>query len=148
MAEAVIKNGVLFGADALVAEWVSRRLGGGKTDAPCVALGVMNDDGDRLLGGCIFFNQEARDIQFAVAMEPGCARKVRALALCYAYVFNQLGLERITAMIEIKNKRSVKLAEGFGFVREGVKRRSAPDGGHVGVFGLLRKDFKLERYLP
>lgn len=148
MAEAVIKNGVLFGADELVSEWVSRRLVGGKSEAPCVALGVVNDAEDRLLGGCIFFHQEARDIQLAVAMEPGCALKLRALATCYAYAFNQLGLERITAMIEIKNTRSVKLAEGFGFVREGVKRRSAPDGGHVGVFGLLRKDFKLARYLP
>lgn len=144
----VIAGGVLYGADELVAEWVQRRLGGAKAHQPYVALGVMNDTEDGLVGGCVFFNAEDRDIQFAVAMEPGCARKVRAITRCYAYVFNQLGIERITAMIEIKNKRSVKLAEGVGFVREGVKRRAAPDGGHVGVFGLLRKDFKLARYLP
>lgn len=147
MADAVISGGVLFGADELVAEWVQRRLGGSKAHPPYVALGVLNETEDSLIGGCIFFNAEDRDIQFAVAMDTGCARKVRALARCYAYVFTQLGIERITAMIEIKNKPSVKLAEGFGFVREGVKRRSAPDGGHVGVFGLLRKDFKLARYL-
>lgn len=143
----IIEGSVLYGADELVAEWVQRRLGGSKAHPPYVALGVVNDAGDRLIGGCIFFNAEDRDIQFAVAMETECARKVRALARCYGYVFNQLGIERITAMIEIKNKASVKLAEGFGFVREGVKRKAAPDGGHVGVFGLLRKDFKLARFL-
>jgi len=145
---AIIDGGVLFGADEVVAEWVQARLKGTKAHAPYVALGVVNDAGDKLLGGCVFFNAEERDIQFAVVMEPGCAWKVRALARCAAYVFNQLGIERITAMIEIKNKRSIRFVEGMGFVREGVKRRSAPDGGHVGVFGLLRKDFKLERYLP
>lgn len=143
----IIKNGVLYGADDLVAEWVQRRLGGAKAHAPYVALGVVNDSEDGLIGGCVFFNAEERDIQFAVAMDTECARKVRALARVYGYVFNQLGLERITAMIEIRNKASVKLAEGFGFVREGVKRKAAPDGGHVGVFGLLKKDFKLARYL-
>lgn len=148
MQQPVIKGGVLYHADELVAEWVQRRLGGAKTHPPYVALGIVDDVGSALLGGCIFFNAEERDIQFAVAMEDGCARKVRALARIYAYVFNQLGIDRITAMIELKNKRSVRLAEGVGFVREGVKRRAAPDGGHVGVFGLLKKDFKLARYLP
>ena len=145
---ATISQGVLFGADELVAEWVQRRLGGEKAYPPYVALGIVDEGADRLIGGCIFFNADERDIQFAVAMEPGCARRVRALATCYAYVFNQLKLDRITALIEIKNTRSVRLAEGVGFVREGVKRRAAADGGHVGVFGLLRKDFKLARYLP
>jgi RimJ/RimL family protein N-acetyltransferase len=143
----IIKDSVLYGADDLVAEWVQRRLGGSKAHAPFVALGVLNDAEDELIGGCVFFNAEERDIQFAVAMDTACAKKVRAVARCYGYVFNQLGIERITAMIEIKNKASVKLAEGVGFVREGVKRRSAPDGGHVGVYGLLKKDFKLARYL-
>lgn len=145
---AVIKNGVLFGADELVAEWVQRRLGGAKAHAPYVALGVVDDEAGSLIGGVIFFNAEDRDVQMAVAMDTACARRVRALATCYAYVFRQLGLDRITAMIEIKNRPSVRLAEGVGFVREGVKRRAAPDGGHVGVFGLLKKDFKLARYLP
>lgn len=147
MSAPALVDSVLYGADDLVAEWMGRRFGSGKAHPPYVAIGIVDDDETRLLGGCLFFNAEDRDIQFSVVMEPGCARKVRALARVYGYVFNQLGIERITAMIEIKNVRSVKLAEGFGFVREGVKRRAAPDGGHVGVFGLLKKDFKLARYL-
>lgn len=142
-----ISGGVLYGADDVVAEWMALRFGNGKAHPPYVALGIVDDAETKLLGGCLFFNAEQRDIQFSVVMEPGCARKVRALARIYGYVFNQLGIERITAMIEIRNKPSVKLAEGFGFVREGVKRRAAPDGGHVGVYGLLKKDFKLARYL-
>lgn len=143
----VIEDGVLYGADELVAEWMGQRFGSGKAHPPYVALGIVDDAETKLLGGCLFFNAEKRDIQFSVVMAPGCAWKVRAIARVYGYVFNQLGTERITAMIALKNARSIKLAEGIGFVREGVKRRAAPDGGHVGVFGLLKKDFKLARYL-
>jgi len=143
----IIKDSVLYGADEVVAEWMALRFGNGKAQAPYVALGIVDESGTKLLGGCLFFHAEKNDIQFSVVMEPGCAWKVRAVARIYAYVFNQLGIERITAMIEIKNKASIRLAEGVGFVREGVKRRAAPDGGHVGVYGLLKKDFKLARYL-
>lgn len=143
-----IVDDVLYGADELVAEWVARKLGT-KTpgDRPYVALGVTN--GQDLLGGMVFFNQRGNsEIYFTVAAESPKAMKLRALGRCYAYAFNQLGVRRITAEIEMKNTRSIRLAQGVGFVREGVKRKAAPDGGHVGVFGLLLKDFKLRRYMP
>ena len=142
---ALIKNGVLYGADDIVSEWVQRRLGGIKAHRPCVALGVT--DGNDLLGGIVFFNATDSDIQCAVAAVGPQAAKPRAMAQIFAYPFVQLGLERVSAEIELDNERSIKLARGLGFVREGTKRRAAPGGRHVGVFGLLRQQFHLNRYL-
>lgn len=142
-----IRNGVLYGADDLVARWVQRQCGGDKVETPCVALGVGGSQG--LIAGIIFFNHRTgADIQCAVAAITPRAAKPRVMAQCFAYAFNQLGLNRVTAEIELKNLRSTKLAEGLGFVREGVKRKAAPDGGHVAVYGLLKKDFRLRKYLP
>jgi hypothetical protein len=140
---AQVVDGVLYGADDLVGEWINARMGGGKPDVPFVAMGIFS--GDRIALGAMFFNQSEADVTMALALEPrGC--KPRAMAKIMAYPFVQLGLPRVTAEIPLSNKESIRLAEGFGFVREGVKRRAAPDGGHVGVFGLLKKDFKLRKY--
>jgi hypothetical protein len=140
---AQVVGGVLYGADELVGEWIEARMGGGKPECPFVAMGIFS--GDRIALGAMFFNQTEADVTMALALEPrGC--KPRAMARIMAYPFNQLGLPRVSAEIPLSNKDSIRLAEGFGFVREGVKRRAAPDGGHVGVFGLLKKDFKLRKY--
>ena len=143
---AIIKNSVLYGADDLVAEWVQRRLGGLKAHTPYVALGVT--DGTELLGGIVFFNSTGNDIQCAVAAVGPIAARPRAMAQIFAYPFVQLGLDRVSAEIELDNARSIKLAQGLGFVREGTKRRAAPGGRHVGVYGLLKKQFNLKRYMP
>lgn len=138
-------NGVLYGADELVAEWVHRKMQADKPSEPCVALGVFARD--RLALGAVFSNHQDRDITVSFAAEPhGC--KPRAIAQILAYPFHQLGLPRVTAEIPLSNAASIRFATGLGFVREGVKRRAAPDGGHVGVYGLLKKDFKLKRYWP
>jgi RimJ/RimL family protein N-acetyltransferase len=138
-----VVGGVLYGADELVAEWVHRKMGADKPELPCVAMGAFARD--RLAMGAVFFNQQEADITVAFAAEPyGC--KPRAIAQILTYPFHELGLPRVTAEIPLSNTASIRFVTGLGFVREGVKRRAAPDGGHVGVFGLLKKDFKLRKY--
>lgn len=148
MSQPVIVEGVLYGADELVAEWVARKLGRKEPgDRPYVALGMT--DGENLVGGMVFFNQRGNaEVHVSAAADDPKAMRLRGLARMYAYAFNQLGVRRITAEVEMSNTRSIRLVQGLGFVREGVKRKAAPDGGHVGVFGLLAKDFKLRRYMP
>ena len=86
------------------------------------------------------------DIQCAVACDTRAAM-VRAWARCMAYPFVQLQLPRVSAEIELENERSIRLAEGLGFQLEGIKR-GAGVNGDVGVFGLLRDEFKLRKYMP
>lgn len=140
-----IVDGVLYGADDVVGEWIDARLGHGKSDIPYVAMGIIWNN-ERLALGAMFFSEQPCDITMAVAADPECGFKRRAFARIMAYPFVQLGLPRVTTEIALSNERSISAVKRLGFVREGVKRRAAPDGGHVGVFGLLKKDFLLRNY--
>ena len=141
-----IVDGLLYGADEIVAKWVNKQCGdAAKVDVPCVAIGLVK--GQSLAGGIIFYNQRCNDVQIALANAGVRPVHPRNLARAFGYVFEQLGLSRVTAEIELSNKSCIKAAEKLGFVREGVKRRAGTDGGHVAVYGLLKKDFKLKEYL-
>lgn len=136
-----IVEDVVYGADDLIDEWMAQTLGK-RSAVPFTGLGIVS--GDRLVLGAKFFNQYAGDITLAMVAKPEAGFKRRAFARLMAYPFNQLGLVRVTAEIPLSNVQSINAAQWLGFVREGVKRRAAPDGGHVGVFGLLRKDFRFK----
>jgi RimJ/RimL family protein N-acetyltransferase len=56
-----------------------------------------------------------------------------------AWIFNQLGKDRVTAMILKSNKRSRKFVEGIGFKVEG-KVRKALNGEDMIVYGLLKQE--------
>lgn len=137
----VIVDGLLFGADEAVADWVSRMCGGGKVFAPYTAIGVMGDTD--IMAGAVFHSYSGLDVTVTASAVKPSLRLRSAIRAGLFYAFDQLKVSRVSAEIEMSNARMIRLAEGLGFVREGVKRRAAPDGKHVGVFGLLRKDFKL-----
>lgn len=137
----VIVDGLLFGADEDVAGWVSRMCGGGKVFAPYTAIGVVDAQG--ITAGAVFHSYSGHDVTVTASSARPSLRLRSAIKAGLSYAFDQLKVSRVSAEIEMSNARMIRLAEGLGFVREGVKRRAASDGKHVGVFGLLRKDFKL-----
>lgn len=137
----VVVRGLLFGADEDVATWVNARCGGNKVHPPYVAIGVLTSN--YLTAGAVFHGYSGNDITVTAANAAPSMRLCSAIRAGMFYAFHQLNVPRVTAEIELENKRMVRLAEGIGFVREGVKRRAGRDGRHVGVFGLLKKDFKL-----
>jgi hypothetical protein len=55
----------------------------------------------------------------------------------------QLKKPRVTAEISMKNERCIKLALGMGYKQEGLKEGAADDGGDLGVFGLMKENFRL-----
>lgn len=147
MSDAKVVDGLLYGADDLVGEWVKAKLGSkGQFTPPFVAIGIANGDATALAAGIVFHSYHAgADVALTVAGGP--VARPRAIARAINYAFSQLGLRRVSAEIALSNTRSLELARGMGFVQEGVKRKAAADGGHVAVMGLLAKDFKLKRYL-
>ena len=137
----IIIDGLVFNADDLVAEWVNSACGGGKVFAPYVAIGVVSQKG--LIAGAVFHSYSGQDVTVTAASARPSLRLRSAIRAGLSYAFNQIQVARVSAEIEMENTRMIRLAEGLGFVREGVKRKAAPNGKHVGVFGLLKKDFKL-----
>jgi hypothetical protein len=58
----------------------------------------------------------------------------------FSFPFVYLGRERITTETPVSNTRMCRLNDHLGFVREGVKRKAADDGGDAVLFGMLRDE--------
>lgn len=131
---------VLFGADAMVAAWVSARMpvqphaGFG----PCAALGILRDD--RLMGGVVFSGFVGHDIQVSGAVDPSFRCSPAALRLILAYPFLQLGCARLSLRTGRRNKRARAFAERLGFRIEGVVRKGLNGSQDAMLYGLLRAD--------
>ena len=68
----------------------------------------------------------------------GLAR--RAIALVSRWGFDELGLERIEAVIDVENEASLKVAERVGYRREGVRRSTHFKEGRrvdMAIYSLL-----------
>lgn len=140
----IVVDGVLYGADEIVARYIQSLCGGGfEASSAACALGVLGTDG--LVGGIAFSNyQPDRDITITVASrEMGRCGHPRVIARCLAYPFIDLGLQRVSAEIDAGNTRSLRNARMLGFVEEGRKR-----GTGVLLLGLLRDEFVFREYLP
>lgn len=148
--QACVIDGVLYGADAHVATWVQERLGGELVKVPFVAFGVI--EANRLVAGAYYHswhdNNVIRDITIAVAIDDAAALKPETVARVLDYAFGQLKLPRITAEIPLANERAVQQATRLDFKLEGRKRKATPDGGEIGIFGLLAEECRVwQRHL-
>lgn len=137
--QAVI-DGVLYGSDAEVAVWIKERLGvtTAPTAIPFIALGIV--EGNQIVGGAMFWNHydgEVRDISVTVALADDVQLARKTVVKLLEYPFGDLGLPRITALIQMSNTRAIDQALKIGFKLEGRMRRATRDGGEVGIFGLL-----------
>lgn len=72
------------------------------------------------------------------ANNPRWASKENIAAWGY-WIFNQMKLDRCTAVVKKGNKRSRKFVEGIGFHVEG-KLRKAVNGEDMIVYGLLKEE--------
>jgi RimJ/RimL family protein N-acetyltransferase len=111
--------------------------------------GVTLLDSDQLVGTCGFneWSQVHRWAELAYDLAPahwgkGLMRKVVAAVL--KWTFRQDMVNRVHAFVRIDNRRSQRLLEYFGFVREGCLRsfrvcRGQPHDFYV--YGLLRSDW-------
>ena len=136
-------NGLLFKANERVAEWVNEHCGCARLPSgPYEAIGIVS--GNDLIGGLIFFDEQENDILMAMALERPSAALRQRVANVMSYPFTQLNKPRVSAEIATNNHRCRKLAEGMGFVLEGIKRGAADDGSDLAVYGLLKEEFKLK----
>ena len=153
-----VLDGVLYNNDAEVAAWVRQGLGGvGPVAQLCRAVAVVADganpgDPAEWVCGVIFHNLiEAKngsrgDVTITVHATPRLVENLltfrSSIRQMLAVPFEQYGLSRISAEIDLANDRSVRNAEMLGFVREGEKRGLGARGGNVGIYGLLKEDAK------
>lgn len=133
---------LLYGADAAVAEFVKQQIPQMRNLewGPHTAIGVVRRG--KLAGGVVFFRFRGFDIEMAAAfVERGWAlpETIRGLA---AYPFEQLGVQRVTAITGRKNRKARAALRALGFVEEGKCIRGLDGREDAMILGLLREKCK------
>ncbi len=124
---------LIFGPD--VEQWLRIKLpqlkgefqaiGWERGGAMVVAVGYSN------FNGC--------DIEMSIYAERGQWAKPGVLKAMFDYPFNQVGCQRVTAVIAKANRKARKLVEHVGFTHEGTHPR-ALDGKTALSYGLLKEN--------
>jgi RimJ/RimL family protein N-acetyltransferase len=133
---------LLFGHDAIVAEWVANQIphvGFGEAFGPCAAIGCVDDNGI-IRAGAVYHGYQPRfrgiEISFAKAPEAVLTRGVVGGLL--RYPFEQLQCVRVTACAPLKATSTREFLEKLGFKREGVVRLGFGDD-HAAIYGMLAR---------
>ena len=125
-------------------DWIARSWSGFAERAFLQWVIVRRDD-DRVVGSTTLFGCVAQhrrcEIGYALGAthwRQGLARE--ALALALAQAFTVLGLHRVEADIDPRNRASLRLVEALGFRHEGTLRARYHVGGEIqdsAIYGLL-----------
>ncbi len=124
-----------------IRDWVSRELGQEKLGGDkFAALGIMSDG--ELIGGAIYhqFTGNMIEISLASISPAWCSRKT--LKAIFSYPFEQMGVTRMNAFCDKKNKKIRKIMERIGFKQEGCLRKALPNSHDAIVYGMLRDECK------
>jgi RimJ/RimL family protein N-acetyltransferase len=135
-----ILDGVLYGQDELVADFVASRIPGMQRGfGPCVALGHIR--GRKLVGGVVFHNYAPQhgDIEMSLAFDRPPTPSRATLRRLFDFPFRQLGLHRISIRVAADNTPINRLAQGYGFQLEG-RRREARLGADELIYGMLQSE--------
>lgn len=109
---------LVFGEDALVAAWMSQRLGN-PIGPPYIAFGLTADE-KTLCGGAAFSNWNGANIEMAIVLDCIITRGfIRAI---YNYAFIQCGALRLSARTRRSNRTANRILPRLGFKFEGVAK--------------------------
>jgi RimJ/RimL family protein N-acetyltransferase len=110
---------ILLGHDEAVASWVGA-ITGKPFHPPFTAIGSIDPEG-HLTGGFVFTGYNGSTVELSLAGHGVTHRGLWRAVL--AYVFDQLGCDRLQIHTAASNKAVRKLAPRLGFAYEGKSRR-------------------------
>jgi len=113
-----------------------------------VRWGIVRKGSKELIGTCGYYdwNKTARRAEIGYDLDPACWGQgimTESLRAILEYGFERMELNRIQAVIDSKNARSIKLIWRLGFRKEGVLRQNSYFNGQFRddvVFSLLKKE--------
>jgi len=114
-----------------------------------IRWGIIIRGGDGLVGTCGYYdwNKTSHRAEIGYDLEPaqwGKGIMAEALRAVLRYGFEEMGSNRIQAIIDSENVRSIKLVERLGFKREGVLRQNSYFRGRFRdevCFSLLKEEW-------
>lgn len=130
-------NRLIYGQEDRLLPWAQERIGVQlRRDAYTIGL---ERDGE-LVAVVAFDNFSKNDLCMHVASD-GSKRWMNKelLVSAFSYPFIQLGLPRVTGLVQAGNATAIAFDEHIGFVREGYHPKAAHDGGDLISFGILKE---------
>jgi RimJ/RimL family protein N-acetyltransferase len=132
---------------AAARSWLDRYLVGWE-EGTRAGFAIHASGGDEFLGfiALISFDPDAAETEIGYIVAPGARGRgvaKSALKLVCGWALGTLGLARLELRIDVENVGSVRVAEGLGFVREGVLRSVHFKQGmrvDLAVYSLLPSD--------
>jgi len=114
-----------------------------------IRWGIVRKDSDELVGTCGYYDwsKTSRRAEIGYDLDPthwGHGIMTEALRVMLKYGFQEMGLNRIQAIIDSKNKRSINLVQRLDFKKEGVLRQRSYFRGRFlddVCFSILRKEW-------
>jgi RimJ/RimL family protein N-acetyltransferase len=103
---------LVYDDDARVCAWVDEQMGLPWPSIVKTAIGCEIEG--ELVAGVVFDNLTDNNVfAHCVNLRSG-GFPVELLAACYAYVFDQLGLERVSLLVAASNERALRFVEKWG----------------------------------
>lgn len=121
-----------------VARWVAERVGQHELWSGFGAIGLADREG-HLVAGFVVEGLTGTNAFVHIAGEGRRWLNKSFLFACFDYVFNQIGLKRITGMVPVANKDALRFDKHLGFIEEFVIKDGNPSGD-VAVLGMRRED--------
>jgi RimJ/RimL family protein N-acetyltransferase len=132
---------IWYGDDAEIATWVHARIPHMPTGfANMKTIGICADDGSPR-GAVVYHEYRGNDIQMSCAADSRRWLTHDILRVLFAYPFEQLGVDRVTACVPASNRHTRRFVEGIGFQVEGIMRQGFR-GDDCVIYGLLRAECK------
>jgi hypothetical protein len=100
-------------------------------------LGFVRDG--RIVAGVTYHNVNGYDCHMSAAVEPGFQWSRWSLAVIFQYPFIQLGLNRVTALIDADNVESQRFVKRLGLTLE-ARLSEACRSGDLLVYRLFRRE--------
>ena len=114
-----------------------------------IRWGIIRKGSNQLIGTCGYYdwNKNARRAEVGYDLNPkywGQGIMTEALRAILKYSFEKMALNRVQAIIDSKNARSIGLVLGLGFKEEGVLRERSYFNGQFRddvCFSLLKREW-------
>lgn len=138
---------VITGHDELICRWVYQKVGG-VYGPGCVGIGLMDMKTRRLVAGVAYDGFNGSQVLMHVRIDHRHALTREFCWIAFDYPFNQLGVKRITGLVDKTNKDARKLDEHLGFVQEAVLKCAAPSGKDLIVYRMFKDQCKFLTWKP
>lgn len=118
-------NGFIFDAD-IIGPWMASRIDG-MTYYPGTSTGIARVKDGQIVAAALYESYNGPNVFAHIAIDPGGMNR-QFLSLIFDYPFNQLGVQRITAVVASSNAAARKFNEHLGFELEATLAGAHPDG--------------------